>query len=414
MRILMVAFHFPPFAGSSGIQRTLRFAQHLPTFGWEPIVLTAHPRAYGSTNDSSLNDVPHGLRVERAFALDAARHLSVRERYPVFLALPDRWSSWAIGALPAGLRLIRQERPNVLWSTYPIATAHFITACLHRASGLPWIADFRDPMAQEGYPQDPRVWRSYMRIESATVRRARFSVFCAPGAAATYRERYGDVSRNRIRVIENGYDEESFATAESGVDSSQPLVQGCITLLHSGIVYPSERDPTALIHALAMLARERPAWRERLRVRFRAPVHSELLTGLARAHGVDDMVGVLPSIPYRDALAEMLRADCLLLMQGANCNDQIPAKLYEYFRAQRPILGLADPSGDTGRALASAGVRHIARLESTEEIYGALVRLLAEVKAGTAQVPSRSVVSSASRRARTAELAALLDQAAAE
>ena len=42
----MVAFHFPPLAGSSGIQRTLRFVQHLPALGWEPIVLSAHPRAY--------------------------------------------------------------------------------------------------------------------------------------------------------------------------------------------------------------------------------------------------------------------------------------------------------------------------------------------------------------------------------
>ena len=45
-RVLMIAFHFPPLAGSSGIQRTLRFARHLPQFGWEPLVLTAHPRAY--------------------------------------------------------------------------------------------------------------------------------------------------------------------------------------------------------------------------------------------------------------------------------------------------------------------------------------------------------------------------------
>ena len=44
-KVLMVAYHFPPLAGSSGIQRTLRFAQQLPEFGWEPIVLTAHPRA---------------------------------------------------------------------------------------------------------------------------------------------------------------------------------------------------------------------------------------------------------------------------------------------------------------------------------------------------------------------------------
>ena len=40
-RVLMVAYHFPPLAGSSGIQRTLRFVQQLPSFGWQPLVLTA-------------------------------------------------------------------------------------------------------------------------------------------------------------------------------------------------------------------------------------------------------------------------------------------------------------------------------------------------------------------------------------
>lgn len=46
-RLLMIAYHFPPIHGSSGVQRTLRFARYLPEFGWEPIVLTAHTRAYG-------------------------------------------------------------------------------------------------------------------------------------------------------------------------------------------------------------------------------------------------------------------------------------------------------------------------------------------------------------------------------
>jgi len=40
-----IAYHFPPVKGSSGVQRTLRFAQHLPRFGWRPIVLTITPKA---------------------------------------------------------------------------------------------------------------------------------------------------------------------------------------------------------------------------------------------------------------------------------------------------------------------------------------------------------------------------------
>src|SRR6185436_12541597 len=90
-RVLMVAFHFPPLAGSSGIQRTLRFARHLPQFGWQPMILTAHPRAYERTSDDQTGDTDSIAIVERAFALDSARHLAFRGRYPAFVARPDRW-----------------------------------------------------------------------------------------------------------------------------------------------------------------------------------------------------------------------------------------------------------------------------------------------------------------------------------
>ena len=89
-RVLMVAFHFPPLHGSSGIQRTLKFVQYLPSAGWQPLVLSAHQRAYAATNVEQLAQIPPGVPVRRAFALDAARHLSLRGRYPRWLALPDR------------------------------------------------------------------------------------------------------------------------------------------------------------------------------------------------------------------------------------------------------------------------------------------------------------------------------------
>src|SRR5262245_33717768 len=101
-RVLMVAFHFPPLSGSSGIQRALRFVQHLPAHGWEPVVLSAHPRAYEATSADLMQEVPPQTVVERAFALDTARHLAIAGRYPRMLALPDRWCSWAMGAVPAG------------------------------------------------------------------------------------------------------------------------------------------------------------------------------------------------------------------------------------------------------------------------------------------------------------------------
>ena len=79
-RVLMVAYHFPPLAGSSGIQRTLRFVQHLPRFGWEPAVLTVHPCAYERTSPDLASEVGNDVLVRRAYGLDTARHLSIAGR----------------------------------------------------------------------------------------------------------------------------------------------------------------------------------------------------------------------------------------------------------------------------------------------------------------------------------------------
>ncbi len=248
-RILMIAYHFPPFAGSSGIQRTLRFANHLPEFGWEPLVLTAHPRAYEQTAPDLLTEISQETVVVRASALDTARHFSIAGRYPGFLARPDRWISWLPGATLSGLLMIRRYRPDVIWSTYPIATAHLIGAALHKLSGLPWVADFRDPMAQDGYPSNPPTWKSFKRIEEHAAKKASVCTFTTPGTFRLYCERYPLASR-RFKVIENGYDEEAFAGLTPG---GAPLNPGKITLLHSGIVYPSERDPTQFLQAIRTL-----------------------------------------------------------------------------------------------------------------------------------------------------------------
>jgi len=89
---------------------------------------------------------------------------------------------------------------------------------LQRLSSLPWVADFRDPMAQTGYPADPKTWKSFKRIEETALQRAAISVFVTAGAARMYRERYPEAG---ITVIENGYEEESFGLLE---DSNAPLV----------------------------------------------------------------------------------------------------------------------------------------------------------------------------------------------
>src|SRR5215510_13823207 len=97
-KILMIAFHYPPLRGSSGIQRTLKFSRYLPDYGWQPIILTAKPQAYPQVGEDQLHEIPESVPVIRAFALDTARHLSFRGYYLRRMALPDRWVSWWLGA----------------------------------------------------------------------------------------------------------------------------------------------------------------------------------------------------------------------------------------------------------------------------------------------------------------------------
>jgi len=407
-RVLMIAYHFPPLTGSSGIQRTLRFVQHLPALGWEPLVLTADPRAYERTSPDLLADVPTSTIVRRAFALDTARHLQLRGRYIGAMARPDRWISWRWDGVRQGLRMIRQFKPELIWSTYPIATAHLIGKALHLKTGLPWIADFRDPMAQEGYPADTRTWESYRSIEADAARLASYCVFTSPGAAAEYRQRYPDAAP-RMVVVENGYDEESFAGVALSVGA--PIRDRAVTLLHSGIVYPSERDPSHLFDALAGLQQSGRLTPADLRIRFRASAHDDLLRSSAAERGVLDFVELAPAIPYRQALAEMLEVDGLLVLQASNCNAQIPAKIYEYLRAGRPILGLTDPIGDTAGVLRHAGIETQAPLDAPQAIADSLVDFVQRLRSGRLNLPRTEAVTQASRRGRTQQLIPLLDSA---
>jgi hypothetical protein len=133
---------------------------------------------------------------------------------------------------------------------------------------------------------------------------------------------------------------------------------------------------------------------------------------VARDRGVDDLIETLPALPYRDALHEMRCADGLLVAQASDCNQQIPGKVYEYFRAGRPILCLSDLRGDTAGMLRSAGVNSIVPLDSADEIAASLVEFIAAVRTGHADLPHPEAVRRASRTVRAESLATLLDRIA--
>ncbi|MBF0110614.1 MAG: glycosyltransferase [Magnetococcales bacterium] len=426
--VLMIAYHYPP-AQASGTQRTLGFARYLPEFGWEPLILSAHPRAYEQRDREVSDHSMANVQVRRPFALDAARHLAIRGRYARIMALPDRWSSWMLGALPVGMGMIRRHRPRVVWSTYPIATSLVIGRLLSRWSGLPWIVDLRDPMVLGRHPVDRRIRKVFVALEEKTVFRCDRVVVTTPGLKELMMRRYPSLPEEKWHIIPNGYDEEQFNDPELlkamsvpqnalGVGSGPGMAS--VTLLHSGTLYTGmeERNPAVFLDALCDLIdsgiisdmMDSTAKGIRVRVIFRATGHDAEIGAMIQARNLGNMVFLEPTLPYRESLIEMSGMDGLLLFQGSAFDRLIPAKLFEYLRLGRPVFALVGEEGDSKGILDACGVTTWTPLSDRESIRNALASFLQGLAAGTLAEPSIEQVRRFSRREGTGSLARLLDE----
>ena len=410
-KVLMIAFHFPPLKGSSGIQRTLKFCQYLPNRGWNPIVLSANERAYEAVSQEQIKDIPPNIVVKRAFALDTKKHLSIKGRYPIYLVLPDRWFTWFFGGVIQGYILAHRHKPSILWSTYPIATAHLIGYALHRITGIPWVADLRDPMAQDGYPENQLQWKFFKWIEDRIAKYASAVCFTSPNALEEFMTKHSIVlDKSKLHLIENGYDEESFQEALQYLKLNPPNLNKPTTLLHSGIIYPSERDPEPFFKAVSTLKKNGKLNSNIINIILRATNHDDMLNGLISSYDIKDIVILAPPLPYIEALAEMLCADGLILFQAANCNYQIPAKLYEYLRTGCPILGLTDEEGDTALILKRFPINMICNIASSEQIESTLFKFIRQLKVFSPIADMAFELSQYSRQQKTYALANLFDR----
>ena len=379
-RFLFIAFHLPPGKGSSGLQRALSFLKKLASDAEISIdVLTVHPMAYSSVSSDQLDDLPDNLHIMRSWAFDTSRHLSIRGRYFGGLAVPDNWISWVPFGTLRGLMRAFRNRPQSIWVTYPLATSLILAFTLSRLTGAQLLVDFRDPMIEQDertgtwYPTNVQVFNVRAWIEKKIAKHARFVTFCTESARQIFLSRYPDFPPAHSKVIPNGFEEAKFAgLGELNLQSPKPEK---LTLLHSGTVYPgSDRSPASLFEAIA----GNPELRKKVHVRLRATGYDEEIRTLVKEFGLQEVVEIAPSLPYREALLEMVSADMLLLLQGYTSNPAIPAKAYEYLRAQRPILALVSNQGETRSLLETAGVGVIADIESPDIVNQALGDLVAQ------------------------------------
>tara|TARA_R110002072_G_scaffold50294_4_gene135698 strand:- start:99 stop:1310 length:1212 start_codon:yes stop_codon:yes gene_type:complete len=338
-KILMIAADYPPCL-SAGVQRTYHFSENLYKAGWQPLILTAHPRIYQKLDN--VIQVSEGIKpyVKRAFAADASVHLAIKGKYFGFLENPDKIASWYYHGWRLGLKMIKEHQPDVIWSTFPVSTAHRIALKLKQKTGIKWVADFRDPLHSHCDDNYKNISQKAKDIDKQTVEQADILVFATQNMAELYKKAYPMQPAEKFHVIGNGYDESLF----EGLERTEP-VDDVFTLLYSGGLYPHGRDPVPLFHAIAQLVEEGKLEKDKFLLKFRGAGDGAAYISLLSELNITKMVQFLPSVPYKDSIQEMKNADGLLVLQGKTFNNQIPGKIYEYIATGNPILGLVGEGG---------------------------------------------------------------------
>ncbi len=411
LRVLMVSYWYPPTPGA-GAQRAAGFARYLPSFDCEPLVLTAdaRPRLLGRRPERPTVD-GDGVRVVRvadvrapADALgDYAGPPRARPGSGVWkrMLFPDRFAVWGRRTVAAGRACIRAFRPQVVWTTFPPASAARAALILAREHGLPLVVDFRDNwIGPGGYePTATALLRRHRQLEAAVVGGARAVVTVSRPMWQDLSARCG-VSAELGHVIPNGFDAERCTALPQRISDA---ANARPTLAHVGSVSHRNR-PDLFLSALRDLGADLPC-----RVRFIGNLSRDYVSGL----GLAACVEVVPAVSPERAWLETCAADALLLLVG----DYVArwghnAKVFEYLRSGRPILCVEEsPDSNDAELLRRVAPGRVvfARLRDRASI-GAGLRSMAELAAAhlTRKLDTSAELLAYDRRALSGELAEVL------
>jgi glycosyltransferase involved in cell wall biosynthesis len=417
VRTLVVAYDFPPHA-AIGTQRTLRFVRHIDAEGWPVAVLTGDPSRYRKgtpVDDALVQRVPAGVNVVRTNVmrpLDALTGLlrpasgappkpesgstaarrepglaprasglrSIKEWIDVLSTIPDAEVGWLLPAIMRGVRVARQSRAEVIYSSAPPWTGHLVAGAIAAITKRPWVADFRDPWARAPWRSaraHPFANRAATRLERWAVERASAIVFTTDAVREEFAQRYGTALAAKFSVVPNGCDASMF----DGIPHESPAN---FVLLHAGSLYGG-RDPRPLFRAIASAIGSGRIDRNSFRLQLLGVValRGSDLEGAIRDAGLEDVVQLLPRADHQSSLRAMRKASALLLLQQGTTMS-VPAKVYEYMAAGKRIFAICD-EGETAALVRANGASVVAPPADARALEDALV---AFVNAGDAAQPS--------------------------
>ena len=347
--VLFLAYYYPP-QKESGAERPRRFVRYLPDFGYSPVVITSADRytvrvvRSGQPDMLPLSSSP-GTRFAGLIA-DAAQRL-LRERSE---RLP-----WAAQAVAVGADLIASNPGAAIVSTYPPFCTHLAAMRLHARYGTPWIADFRDPFADNTYARPWRLQKIYDPVlERRLFDRAGAVIANTDAVADLWRRRYPQ-HKNKIHLIWNGFDPaEDFRPIPVIPRQRQVLA-------HVGDIY-GMRHPVVVLSSIERLLSAGRLDSGKLQVDLVGPVDPGSPMWASPAFQSLSARGMVSCnnqvLPREQAMRTIAEADYLLLLDlnPSTGNLQVPAKIFDYVRAGRPVLAATRENSGVDRILLQSGV----------------------------------------------------------
>jgi glycosyltransferase involved in cell wall biosynthesis len=346
-RVILSAYYFPP-ENTSGVQRASRFHRYLPEHEWQVYPLCARPE-----QESGLLPGVRYVPDDATRAAGAGRGEKLARWAERILPYHER-APWAAHAVAAGEQILREHGRCSIISTSPPVGSHLVAWRLKQKHGIPWVADFRDPIL--GNPGRPRKWaRAYDAwLQERIVANADAVVCVTDAVAAEWKKRYPSHAA-KIHVIWNGFD----PAAGFGPKPIPPRSKR--VLLHAGVLY-RQRHPKSLLNSLDRLVQSGRLSPDRFTLRFLGWLQGEEeffsipAVQRLREAGCLDIAG---NLPRAEAMDEIATADWLFLIDIVNLDGSgytVPAKIFDYLLTGRPVLCMTDPGSPVDRILKGSGV----------------------------------------------------------
>lgn len=376
-KILIVSAMFPPVA-SSGIHRVVRLVRYLTELGAEVSVLTIDektlPRTF-SYDHAVMDKIPDTVKILRVPASQALKRLielkngrdnkpqpksarpvsepaksvsgkkrksmvqSLKDAITLNLHSPDNYAFWIKPAIKAGVDFIRENGIETILSSSPPGSTHVIAHRLKAKTGVKWLADFRDPWSQKRW-HNPEMTafkkRAIRRYEKQTIASADKLIMNTPELLEDFRQRYGEIVKQKGEVITNGFDPADFLDLPG---ASKPQSQ--ISICHAGTFYRN-RSPMSFLNGFARALKTGAISAGRFKIKFIGSVGAfkNEMSAFLDENDLHEAIEVIPPIQHHDCLIEMMKSDVLLIIQPVT-TIQIPGKIFEYMATGKPILAIS-------------------------------------------------------------------------